>query len=188
MAASRSSSAATVTFADPFSSPSSPSSPPWTMAVPRWKWEYDVFLSFRGEDTRNNFVGHLHDALRRSRINAFIDDELQRGERISLALEKAIEGSRMAIVIFSPTFASSTWCLRELVKILRNREAKGQMVRPVFLNVDPSEMRKQTGFLAKIMAKHEECFGSETVQQWRDAIREAANLIGWHSGYGCVLI
>jgi hypothetical protein len=26
-------------------------------------WTYDVFLSFRGKDTRNNFIAHLHDGL-----------------------------------------------------------------------------------------------------------------------------
>uniref|UniRef100_A0A7N2L0R4 TIR domain-containing protein n=1 Tax=Quercus lobata TaxID=97700 RepID=A0A7N2L0R4_QUELO len=32
------------------------------------QWKYDVFLSFRGEDTRNNFTDHLYVALQRKHI------------------------------------------------------------------------------------------------------------------------
>ncbi|KAK9280364.1 hypothetical protein L1049_014053 [Liquidambar formosana] len=46
---------------------------------------YDVFLSFRGEDTRKNFIDHLYFALKNAGINAFRDDnELPRGEEIKL--------------------------------------------------------------------------------------------------------
>ena len=65
------------------------------------RWSYDVFLSFRGEDTRNNFTSHLCEALRGKGINTFIDDDLQRGEEISVELLKAIELSKISIVVFS---------------------------------------------------------------------------------------
>ena len=35
-------------------------------------WKYDVFLSFRGEDTRRSFTDHLHAALSRYGINTFV--------------------------------------------------------------------------------------------------------------------
>ncbi|KAF8014120.1 hypothetical protein BT93_H0073 [Corymbia citriodora subsp. variegata] len=147
---------------------------------------------FRGEDTRTGFVSHLHSALRRSKVRVFIDDELRQGERISLSLEQAIESSRIAIVVFSPNFAASTWCLQELTKILEIHDSKGQLVWPVFFHVDPSDVRKQTGIFAEIMVRHEEVFGggggggdgSERVKKWRDALRQAANLSGWHLGNG----
>ncbi|KAI6695936.1 hypothetical protein NL676_023646 [Syzygium grande] len=109
------------------------------------------------------------------------------GETISLSLERAIESSGFAIVVFSPNFAASTWCLQELTKILEMRGSRGQLVRPVFLRVDPSDVRKQTGVFAEIMARHEEFFGgdgSERMKKWGDALREAANLSGWHLGHG----
>ncbi|CAJ1978730.1 unnamed protein product, partial [Sphenostylis stenocarpa] len=44
---------------------------------------YDVFVSFRGEDTRNNFNGFLFQALCRKGIHAFKDDDdLKKGESI----------------------------------------------------------------------------------------------------------
>ena len=65
-------------------------------------WKYDVFLSFRGEDTRNNFMDHLYKALNDKGIVTFRDEEkLERGKSISPELFKAIEESRFAIVILS---------------------------------------------------------------------------------------
>ncbi|GJX36291.1 NB-ARC domains-containing protein [Tanacetum coccineum] len=82
-------------------------------------WNYDVFVSFRGEDIRKTFVNHLFSDFERKGIYAFKDDKkLKRGEEISSGLYEAIEQSRFLIVIFSNDYASSTWCLRELVKIL----------------------------------------------------------------------
>ena len=75
------------------SSPSSSSTP---------RWSYDVFLNFRGEDTRKSFTDHLYNALKNKGILTFRDDEnLERGKFISQELVKAIEESRFAIVIFS---------------------------------------------------------------------------------------
>ncbi|KAL9330275.1 hypothetical protein ACSQ67_005278 [Phaseolus vulgaris] len=38
--------------------------------------KHDVFLSFRGEDTRDNFISHLRAALQRKNLQAYIDDRL----------------------------------------------------------------------------------------------------------------
>jgi hypothetical protein len=96
-------------------------------------WGYDVFLSFRGEDTRKNFTDHLYTALHHARIHAFRDDdELRRGEEISLQLLKAIQESKISIVVFSKGYASSTWYLDELSEILDCRQTAGQIVLPVF--------------------------------------------------------
>ncbi|GJR62025.1 NB-ARC domains-containing protein [Tanacetum coccineum] len=87
------------------------------------KWKYDVFVSFRGEDIRRNFMDHLFNDFKQKGIFAFRDDnELPKGEDISPRLYKAIEESRFLIVIFSKNYASSSWCLRELVKILQCKQ------------------------------------------------------------------
>jgi hypothetical protein len=138
------------------------------------RWTYDVFLSFRGKDTRDNFTAHLSDALRRKGINTFIDDdELKRGEEISPALLKAIEESRISIVVFSQNYASSKWCMDELLKII---ETKGQMVLPVFYKVDPSDVRHQKNSYKDALAEHD-----MKVQSWRTTLTQVANLSGWHS-------
>jgi len=74
--------------------------------------KYDIFLSFRGEDTRRTFVSHLYKALELRGIYTFKDDErLEAGQSISAELLKAIEEARFAVVIFSKSYASSRWCL-----------------------------------------------------------------------------
>ena len=91
----------------------------FTSAFSKPQPEYDVFLSFRGEDTRCNFTDHLYHALVDKEIITFRDDkELKMGEPISLELLEAIKKSRIAVIIFSENYASSTWCLEELAKIV----------------------------------------------------------------------
>jgi hypothetical protein len=145
-------------------------------------WDYDVFLSFRGEDTCKNFTDHLYSALVRIGIRTFRDDEdLQRGENISTELLNAIRGSRISIVVFSEGYASSRWCLDELVEIVRCRNTIGHTLRPIFYHMDPSDVRKQIGTFAKAFASHEKRFQTdiEMVQSWRAALTEAANCSGW---------
>ena len=145
--------------------------------------KYDVFLSFRGEDTRKSFTDHLHQALCRKGIKTFIDDQLRRGEQISPALLKAIEESRFSIIIFSKTYASSSWCLDELVKILDCVKVMGHRALPVFYKVDPSHVRKQTESFAEAFAKHEQVYreNMEKVLKWREALTVASGLSGWDS-------
>ncbi|KAJ7970186.1 Disease resistance-like protein [Quillaja saponaria] len=147
------------------------------------KWTHDVFLSFRGEDTRYGFTGSLYDALRRKEINTFIDDEkLGRGEEISPALLKAIEESRVSIVVFSENYANSGWCLDELVAIIKCMKSKGQWVHPVFYKVDPSDVRHQTNSVGKALAElqNKSNISVERVKKWKSAMEELAALSGLH--------
>ncbi|XP_044511384.1 disease resistance-like protein DSC1 [Mangifera indica] len=151
---------------------------------PTSETKYDVFLSFRGEDVRNNFTSHLYAALCRKQVETFIDEEgLKRGDEISPMLLKAIVESKISVIIFSKDYASSRWCLDELSKILECKRMNGQMVIPVFYQVDPSDVRKQNGSFKDSFLKHEERFKDmkEKIQKWRDALTDAANLSGWDS-------
>nr|KYP33823.1 TMV resistance protein N [Cajanus cajan] len=141
---------------------------------------YDVFVSFRGEDTRNNFTSFLCRDLSRNGIEAFKDDtHLPKGESIAPELLQAIEGSRIFIVVFSNNYASSTWCLRELAHICNCIQTSQRPVLPIFYDVDPSEVRKQSGFYEKAFSKHEDKEKTEEVQRWREALTRVSNLSGW---------
>ena len=145
-------------------------------------YTYDVFLSFRGEDTRNNFVGHLYTALDNKGIYTFKDDEkLQRGTIIKSELFKAIEESRFAVVILSKDYASSSWCLIELAKIIECMKKTGLTVLPVFHEVDPSDVRHLKGVFEEAFAEHSVRFENkiDEVNNWRDALVKVADIAGW---------
>jgi len=161
------------------SSSSSSSSSTSTINLPK---KHHVFLSFRGEDTRVGFTSHLHAALERKNILTFIDNDLRRGEEISPSLVKAIEDSMLSVIIFSQNYASSKWCLDELLKILESRKV-GQIAIPVFYEVDPSDIRKQSGSFGDVFAQlvKRKALKMEEEQCFRAALNEAANISGHDS-------
>nr|XP_011470566.1 PREDICTED: TMV resistance protein N-like [Fragaria vesca subsp. vesca] len=146
------------------------------------RWRYDVFLSFRGKDTRKTFTDHLYKALNHAGVNAFIDDnELKRGEKITEELVQAIRGSRISVIVFSDNYGDSSWCLEELVQIMECKKTLGQLVFPIFYHVNPFDVRYQTGMFGPAFEKHEARYGTSTgkVSRWRAALRGAANLSGF---------
>ncbi|RZB62055.1 TMV resistance protein N [Glycine soja] len=143
---------------------------------------YDVFLNFRGEDTRYGFTGNLYKALCDKGIHTFFDeDKLHSGDDITPALSKAIQESRIAITVLSQNYASSSFCLDELVTILHCKR-EGLLVIPVFHNVDPSAVRHLKGSYGEAMAKHQKRFKAkkEKLQKWRMALHQVADLSGYH--------
>ncbi|CAL8988527.1 unnamed protein product [Prunus brigantina] len=150
----------------------------WSPVPSAFQPKYDVFLSFRGADTRKGFTDHLYGALQQQGIKTFVDDsENQRGKAISPLLFSAIEQSKIALIVFSENYASTTWCLDEFSKILECMEG-GEAVLPIFCDVNPSDAGKQMSRMAKASNLHEERFEEniETVEQWRAALEKAANL------------
>ncbi|KAL4374456.1 hypothetical protein AHAS_Ahas05G0183600 [Arachis hypogaea] len=152
-------------------------------------WTYDVFLSFRGKDIRQRFIGHLYKALCRRGFHTFIDDvEIERGEDITRSLLTAVENSMIAIPVFSENYATSSFCLDELVNIMECAKTKGQIVLPVFYDVDPSDVRNLRGSFGEAMEKHEERMklkeDKERLEKWKMAFMQAANLSGFHFKLG----
>ena len=145
--------------------------------------KYDVFHSLRGEDTRNTFTDRLYDTLQRKGIITFRDEEgLERVESIAFELFKAIEESQFAIIIFSKNYTSFKWCLDEVAKIIKCKKEIGLIVFPIFYNVDPSNVRKQTGTFEQAFIDHQKCFEDniKRVETWRVALREVADISSWH--------
>ncbi|KAG4935887.1 hypothetical protein JHK84_050079 [Glycine max] len=151
----------------------------------------DVFISFRGEDTRHTFTAHLLAAFYRLKIRTYVDYKLGRGDEISPTLIRAIEESKVSVIVLSKNYATSKWCLEELVKIMECRRTKGQIAIPVFYHVDPSDVRNQTGSYADAFANHEQRFKDnvQKVELWRASLREVTNLSGWDclvNSRGCI--
>ncbi|KAJ9558737.1 hypothetical protein OSB04_013351 [Centaurea solstitialis] len=153
-------------------------------------YDHDVFLSFRGADTRYGFTNHLHKALLDAAIDTFLDDvEIQIGEDLKPELETAIKASRASIIVLSKDYASSAWCLDELVLILEQRKTSKHIVIPIFYHVKPTDVRKQQSSFRDSMAKHKQKMEAEPnekirskwaqkIKQWEKALTEVADMKG----------
>ncbi|XP_022750905.1 TMV resistance protein N-like [Durio zibethinus] len=143
--------------------------------------EHQVFLSFRGEETRLNFTSHLLKALKDRGINVFYDEEnLTMGEELSQALLKAIEESQIAIIILSEGYASSSWCLRELSNIMDWYTEEQLIVVPIFYHIDPSDVRKLSENFKKSFEEHQRKKPGVDVKQWKDSLAKVAEVKGCH--------
>ena len=108
----------------------------------RNQWKYHVFLSFRGEDTRKSFTDHLFATLKQKGVFAFRDDKkLEKGNLFHLSFQKEQKNHCL--------------CLDELVKIMECSKKMGLIVLPIFYDVDPSVVKKQTGTYAHAFEEHE---------------------------------
>ncbi|CAL9022232.1 unnamed protein product [Prunus brigantina] len=144
-------------------------------------WRNDVFISYRGADTRYNFTDHLYSNLQQKGIKTFMDTDYKRGEELGPRLLNEIEESKISIIVFSENFGSSSWCLEELVHILHCKRSRQQTVLPIFYKVDPSHVRNQVGSFGDAFVYLERKFSNDMqkVMRWRKALTEAANLNGW---------
>ncbi|XP_031380271.1 TMV resistance protein N-like [Punica granatum] len=143
-------------------------------------FDYEVFLSFRGSDTRKGFTDFLYSSLKDAGVHVFRDDEeLRVGEEIGPELLEGIRNSKISIPIFSKDYASSKWCLKELAFMVECRRARGQLVMPVFYDVTPNEVRHRAGTYKRSFSQHARKYDPLVVQQWGDALAEIGALKGW---------
>ncbi|GKC44200.1 TMV resistance protein N-like protein, partial [Tanacetum coccineum] len=123
--------------------------------------KHDVFLSFNGKDTRHSFTDHLYHAL----IDAGIKTYRKHDDSDSQT-ETAINSSKASIVVLSENYASSRWCLDELVMIMERRRGFFHLVIPVYYHVDV------LGFGGQ------EVKGEDKVGRWKEALKEVAQMNG----------
>ncbi|ESW14278.1 hypothetical protein PHAVU_008G267600 [Phaseolus vulgaris] len=146
---------------------------------------YDVFLSLGGEDVRYTFTGSLFSALCSKRIKTFFREHEEDPEpytndtNISPSSLKAIQESKISIVVFSQGYASSSRCLDELVAILDCWMKSDQLVWPIYYGVDPSEVRTQKGGFGQAMFRVRERYSTERMNKWREALVEVSRFSGW---------
>lgn len=141
---------------------------------------YHVFPSFHGPDVRKGFLSHLLNLFERKGITTFKDQEIKRGYTIGPELVQAIRESRLSLVVLSKKYATSSWCLDELVEILKCKKEHG-MVMPIFYEVDPSDVRKQRGEFGSAFQKTCEGKGEGEKKIWIKALADVATIAGEHS-------
>jgi len=148
--------------------------------------QYDVFINFRGDDSRYRLVSHLYAALSNAGIYTFLDEEkLEKGSELQPELLRAIQGSQICLVVFSENYSRSSWCLLELEKIMECRETDGQIVMPIFYHIDPAIVRRQLGNFGEALEVTAKKMHSKRerqellLQTWKSALNQATNLSGW---------
>ncbi|KAI3827466.1 hypothetical protein L1987_01542 [Smallanthus sonchifolius] len=102
-------------------------------------------------------------------------------------IERAIKNSRASIVVLSKNYATSTWCLDELLLILEQGRECNQFVLPIFYHVKPTDVRRQKGSFA-IKLKTSSWWTchkvAHKVKSWKKALMQVADLSGMElSGY-----
>ncbi|XP_039156006.1 disease resistance protein RUN1-like [Eucalyptus grandis] len=130
--------------------------------------EYEVFLSFRGADSRETFTDCLHEGMEGAGIHVFRDDdELQVGN-----------------------YASSKWCLVELTKMvtMASKSDSTKEILPIYLHVNSDDVKLKTPLYHDAFVQHERNFGADQVKVWRDALMEVEEIKRWslktYTGYG----
>ncbi|KAI6668836.1 hypothetical protein NL676_007058, partial [Syzygium grande] len=148
---------------------------------------YEVFLSFRGSDTRKGFTDHLYNGLLDAGIDVFRDeDELREGENIIPELLAAITNSKILIPILSVNYGTSSWCLDELVQIMKCKNNNGHIVLPIFYKVKPADVGHQIGsfgdgFHAREKRLLERRFDPTILKKWKQALLEVSTLKGYEA-------
>jgi hypothetical protein len=96
-------------------------------------------------------------------LKSYMDvNGLKSGDQIFHSLLKALEGSSIAIIVFSENYMFFTYCLDELVKMVECKKLKNQHILPIFDDVDPSEVRLMEGRFGEAMSAHEHTFGKDS--------------------------
>ncbi|GJV94535.1 TMV resistance protein N [Tanacetum coccineum] len=109
------------------------------------------------------------------------DVNLHVGHDARFEVFKAIDESEISLVVFSPNYASSKECLDELVHIKDcvARYPDHRKVLPVFLNVEPSDVRNQEGHdFKEPFEAHKISTDPETVKNWKQALKDVGKLAG----------
>ncbi|KAG7658340.1 Toll/interleukin-1 receptor homology (TIR) domain superfamily [Arabidopsis suecica] len=147
-------------------------------SFPSCNYKFNVFSSFHGPDVRKTLLSHMRKQFIFNGITMFDDQGIERSEEIAPSLKKAIRESRILIVILSKKYASSSWCLDELVEILKCKEIMGHIVMTIFYGVEPSDVRNQTGEFG--IAFNETCAHKtdEERQEWSKVLNDVGNIAG----------
>lgn len=150
-----------------------------SLSVPE-AFKYGVFLSFAGMDARKGFITFLYYALTELGVRTFMDDRVLRvGDRLTVELPKAIEMSRIFLIVLSEHYPSSAFCREEFVHMLHeSAKGNGRRILMVFYNSSPSDVLRQ---MRRELDLHKNSVKPESLGKWTKALEilDAANFSIW---------
>ncbi|CAF1919178.1 unnamed protein product, partial [Brassica napus] len=150
-----------------------------------------VFVNFRGDELRENFVNQLVRALRKGEINVFIDVHELKGRTLKTRFTR-IQNSRIALAIFSKRYCESEWCLDELAMMYKQMNEGKLVVIPIFYNVTANDVKRAcnpgrvadvngeekefTTLFKKMKEKHAN--DPQKINRWEVALKSVTERIG----------
>ncbi|XP_028763075.1 disease resistance protein RLM3-like [Neltuma alba] len=140
------------------------------------KWNYDVFFS----SSIDCFViRSLKSSLRDAEIKTFIDDDDKK--EIKPAILRAIEESRTSLIVLTKDFGDSIERLKRLQKIMKCHRRKGQVVLPIYYDVNLWEVRKQSGRFGEAFEGLVKgtCVTQKEQMRWRRDFAQITSLPRW---------
>ncbi|KAJ4981329.1 hypothetical protein NE237_032166 [Protea cynaroides] len=140
---------------------------------------YQVFINFKGVDIYNNFISFLHSALKREGIDAFIDSENLLRREMLPNLFQIIRSSKISIPVISKGYAESECCLRELAEMVECYKSEGQIILPIFFDVEAEDVRNQTGIIEASFENHEKGNDEQTLKIWKNALNVVGGILGY---------
>ncbi|CAN8276923.1 unnamed protein product [Cochlearia groenlandica] len=141
--------------------------------------QHQVFINFRGDQLRHNFIGFLASSLTLHGINVFIDTCEHKGEDIN-HLFKRIDDSKIALVVFSSRYTESVWCLDELAKIKERFDLNKIKVLPIYYKVKPLDVKQLMGEFGEKFRTREWEYRCEKhkTDKWKVALEFISGKIG----------
>ncbi|KAJ0818160.1 putative protein kinase IRE1 family [Helianthus annuus] len=142
---------------------------------------YNVFISFIAKHAQSDFVNDLGLTLLKAGIYAVFDREAnQERQELTPEIQRYIKESRALIIVLSRDYANSSCCLDELCLILEQKRNRGNLVFPIFYDVNPSDVTKQLEIqVIEADEGSSSKWTADNVNRWKAAVTEAANLLGW---------
>jgi len=106
-------------------------------------YEYDAFISHAVED-KIPIANELCAKLEMAGLKIWYSGkELGVGDSIEKTIEKGLNRSRYGIVIFSPTYLSKNWTIREFYTLLAKEIEEHKVILPVLYNVTLDELKNK---------------------------------------------
>jgi TPR repeat protein/Leucine-rich repeat (LRR) protein len=138
---------------------------------------WDAFICHRGLDAKQTFASFLHYALDVQGIRAFFDHAMVGGADPGAQMEGAMRTASWGVVVLTPRFFESKWCMRELGVFLD----KGNLL-PVSLGltVDECDAARIASKVGPIWEQHggelwKECGMEEAA--WRSLVDRVARKV-----------
>lgn len=141
---------------------------------------WDVFVSHRGPDTKRNFVEYLQLAL--PGRNIFVDRvSLRKADVGWETIVGALSTARIVLIVLSPEYQRSFWCLEELRIAFQQREQGKADIHVVAFGTGVQKIDMDA--LNDSLQQWQQHYGAgNPLADWQDALQYARGITGsWHN-------